>query len=129
MINTESHRIIEEFMLAANQAVARMLDERQIPFLRRIHEMPDPPKLDTLTRFMKTLGIECDDLHSRFEVKRVIAAVAGKPGEYAVNYAVLRSMQKAIYSPATEGHYASNSSIIATLPRPFAVIPILLCIG
>lgn len=106
VINTESHQIIEEFMLAANQAVARMLDERQIPFLRRIHEMPDPRKLDTLTRFIKTLGIECDDLHSRFEVKRVIAAVAGKPAEYAVNYAVLRSMQKAIYSPATEGHYA-----------------------
>jgi ribonuclease R len=55
---------------------------------------------------VRELGIECESLESRFEVKRVIAAVAGLPEEHAVNFAVLRSMQKAVYAPSDEGHFA-----------------------
>jgi ribonuclease R len=104
--NTESHQIIEEFMLAANESVARMLSETGMNFLRRVHEPPELRKLQALTTFVRELGIECESLESRFEVKRVIAAVAGKPEEHAVNYAVLRSMQKAVYAPSDEGHFA-----------------------
>jgi ribonuclease R len=104
--NTESHQIIEDFMLAANEAVARMLAETGLNFLRRVHEPPELRKLQALTTFVRELGIECESLESRFEVKRVIAAVAGQPEEHAVNYAVLRSMQKAVYAPSDEGHYA-----------------------
>ncbi len=104
--NTESHQMIEEFMLAANESVARQLSAAELHFLRRIHEPPELRKLQALTTFMRELGIECESLESRFEIKRVIAAVAGQPEEHAVNFAVLRSMQKAVYAPSDEGHFA-----------------------
>src|SRR5262245_52135925 len=104
--NTESHQMIEEFMLAANECVARLLAQTGLNFLRRVHEPPELRKQQALTTFIRELGIECDSLESRFEIKRVIDAVAGQPEEHAVNYAVLRSMQKAIYAPSDEGHYA-----------------------
>jgi ribonuclease R len=104
--NTESHQMIEEFMLAANESVARMLAETGLNFLRRVHEPPELRKLQALTTFIRELGIECESLESRFEIKRVIAAVAGQPEEHAANYAVLRSMQKAVYAPSDEGHFA-----------------------
>ncbi len=106
VVNTVSHQIIEEFMLAANEAVARLLSQANVNFLRRIHEAPDPRKLHALTSFVRELGVECESLESRFEIKRVIAAVEGRPEAHAVNYAVLRSMQKAVYGPSDEGHYA-----------------------
>ena len=123
VVNTESHQIIEEFMLAANEAVARVLSAAGFHFLRRIHEQPDLRKLQTLTNFVKEIGIECDSLESRFEIKRVVAAVAGTPREHAVNYAVLRSMQKAVYSPVEEGHYALNSENYCHFTSPIRRYP------
>ncbi|MDX1945967.1 MAG: ribonuclease R [Pirellulaceae bacterium] len=121
--NTESHQMIEEFMLAANEAVARMLGEAGLNFLRRVHEPPDPRKLHALTTFIRELGIECESLESRFEIKRVVAQVAGKPEEHAVNYAVLRSMQKAIYGPTDEGHYALNKEHYCHFTSPIRRYP------
>ena len=121
--NTESHQVIEEFMLAANEAVSRILSEAGFNVLRRIHEQPDLRKLQALTSFVKELGIETDSLESRFEIKRVVAAVAGTPREHAVNYAVLRSMQKAVYSPAEEGHYALNSENYCHFTSPIRRYP------
>ncbi len=71
-----------------------------------MHEAPDPRKLETLGEFVRELGISCESLESRFEIRRVLQQVAGQPLQQAVNYAVLRAMQKAVYSPAEEGHYA-----------------------
>lgn len=121
--NTESHQIIEEFMLAANEATARYLFAEQLPFLRRIHEMPDLRKLQVLTKFVRELGIECASLESRFEIKRVIKEVVGAPEEHAVNYAILRAMQKAIYSPAVEGHYALHSEHYCHFTSPIRRYP------
>jgi ribonuclease R len=121
--NTESHQIIEEFMLAANEAVARRLSELEIPFLRRIHELPDPRKLHLLTGFIRELGIECESLESRFEIKRVVGQVRGQPEEHAVNYAILRAMQKAVYSPAEEGHYALHSAHYCHFTSPIRRYP------
>lgn len=121
--NTESHQIIEEFMLAANEAVARRLDQEQMNFLRRIHEPPDPRKLADLTEFVRELGIECESLESRFEIKRVIAAVEGRPEEHAVNFAVLRSMQKAVYGPEPLGHYALHKDHYCHFTSPIRRYP------
>jgi ribonuclease R len=110
-------------MLAANEAVARILTAAGFHVLRRIHEQPDLRKLQTLTSFVRELGIEADSLESRFEIKRVVAAVAGTPREHAVNYAVLRSMQKAVYSPAEEGHYALNSENYCHFTSPIRRYP------
>ena len=110
-------------MLAANEAVARILNEAGVNFLRRIHEAPDPRKLKTLTTFVRELGLDCGTLESRFEIKKVIAQVRNQPEEHAVNYAVLRSMQKAIYSPQVEGHYALHSEHYCHFTSPIRRYP------
>ncbi len=104
--HTESHQIIEEFMLAANQSVAMWLDDLQIPFLRRAHAPPERRKLQKLNEFVRDLGIDCESLESRFEIQKVVEQVRGQPTEYAVNYAILKSMSKAVYQPGMEQHYA-----------------------
>ncbi|HJQ81091.1 MAG TPA: ribonuclease R family protein, partial [Lacipirellulaceae bacterium] len=101
--NTESHQIIEEFMLAANEAVAELLKDAGLLFLRRVHGSPDPRKMRSLTEFVKELGFKVENLENRFELQKLLDAVKGDSREYAVNYAVLRSMQRAVYSPEDDG--------------------------
>ena len=102
----ESHEIIEEFMLAANIAVATLLSSRNIPFLRRIHGEPDELKLRAFQEFCAGLGYELQHFQSRAEIQDVIRSVEGKPEQRAVNFALLRSMKQAEYSPEELGHYA-----------------------
>ncbi len=104
--HTESHQIIEEFMLAANQAVAMWLDDLKIAFLRRAHAAPERRKIRKLTDFVRDLGIKVDNLEDRFEIQKVVDSVKGKSTEFAVNYAILKSMSKAVYQPDFEQHYA-----------------------
>lgn len=121
--NTESHQIIEEFMLAANEAVAQALADRELFFLRRIHAAPDLRKLKVLTEFVHELGIQAESLESRFEIQRVLKEVADRPDRNAVNYAVLRSMQKAVYGPQEEGHYALASDCYCHFTSPIRRYP------
>ncbi|MGL4514893.1 MAG: ribonuclease R [Lacipirellulaceae bacterium] len=121
--NTESHQIIEEFMLAANEAVARRLAEAGLLFLRRVHGNPDPRKSKALTEFIRSLGLPADNLQDRFEVQELLARVKGDPREHAVNFAALRSMQKAVYSPAEEGHYALASDCYCHFTSPIRRYP------
>jgi len=83
-------------MLSANEAVADLLKERQILFLRRIHSPPDPRKLKQLTDFVRELGHATGSLESRFEIQGLLNRIKGEPEEHAINYAALRSMQKAV---------------------------------
>ncbi len=121
--HTESHQIIEEFMLAANEAVAEWLKGAKIPFLRRVHAPPDPRKLKALAEFARDLGHETDGLESRFELQRLLAAVEGRPEQQALNYALLRSLQRAVYSPAEEGHYALASDCYCHFTSPIRRYP------
>jgi ribonuclease R len=121
--NTESHQIIEEFMLAANEAVAELLREAGFLFLRRVHSDPDPRKLEALNEFVAELGLQSESLVSRFALQKVLARVAGKPEQHAVNYAVLRSLQRAIYSPAEDGHYALASDCYCHFTSPIRRYP------
>jgi ribonuclease R len=123
VVNTVSHQIIEEFMLAANEAVAQRLGEAGLLFLRRIHEPPDPRKLRELTEFVTELGFETESLESRFELQRLLREVSGRPEERAVNYALLRSMQQAVYSPLDEGHYALASPLYCHFTSPIRRYP------
>lgn len=122
-VQTESHQIIEEFMLAANEAVARRISEREWLFLRRVHMAPDPKKLKLLTNFVRELGYKVEDLESRFELQKLLNEVVGRPEEHAVNYAVLRSLQRAIYSPVDEGHYALASKHYCHFTSPIRRYP------
>ena len=104
--NTESHQIIEEFMLAANESVATWLDGLNLDFLRRIHPSPDRRKLRQLSTFLRDLGLGVEAIESRFEIQAALDRVAGTTLEQAVNFAVLRSMSKAVYAANRDGHYA-----------------------
>ncbi len=121
--NTESHQIIEEFMLAANEAVAERLHERGLNFLRRVHQSPSPQKLDALTEFVAELGYKTESLQSRFALQKLLIAATGRPEQRAVHFAVLRSLQRAIYSPQEEGHYALASDCYCHFTSPIRRYP------
>ena len=121
--NTESHQIIEEFMLAANEAVADTLHEAGVLFLRRVHANPDPRKLHALTEFVAELGFQTTSLENRFELQKLLGSIHGRPEEHAVNYAVLRSLQRAVYSPEEEGHYALASKCYCHFTSPIRRYP------
>jgi ribonuclease R len=122
-INTESHQIIEEFMLAANEAVAEKLFDDELIFLRRVHGAPDPRKLKALTAFVSELGIKTDSLESRFALQKLLKDIEGDPREHAINYATLRSMQRAVYSPEEEGHFALASDCYCHFTSPIRRYP------
>ncbi len=121
--NTESHQMIEEFMLAANEAVAETLSDRSLHFLRRVHQAPSSAKLQVLKEFMTELGYKTNDLQSRFELQRLLSDAVGKPEQHAVHFAVLRSLQRAIYSPMQEGHYALASQCYCHFTSPIRRYP------
>ena len=121
--NTESHQVIEEFMLAANEAVATHMWDLKLPYMRRIHSHPTEKKLQALTEFVQALGIECDSLQDRFELKRVVEESAGSPEAHAIHFAVLRSMQKAVYGPDEIGHFALNSENYCHFTSPIRRYP------
>ncbi len=101
-----SHQIIEEFMLAANVAVATALADRGVPFLRRVHPDPDIVRLRGLTQFVQALGYNVKRLQSRGDLQSLLARVRDTPHRQAINYALLRSLKQATYSPEELGHYA-----------------------
>ena len=121
--NTESHQLIEEFMLAANQAVATWLDDLELGFLHRVHPAPDRRKLRQLSMFVKDLRLGIENLESRFEIQAVLDKVAGTPLENAVNFAVLKSMSKAVYAPNREEHYALDMQHYCHFTSPIRRYP------
>jgi ribonuclease R len=100
-----SHQLIEEFMLAANEAVARHFCQRQVPALYRIHEDPDLDKLRDFRAYAQSFGYKVGDMAHRGELQKLLEAVDGKPEQYAIELALLRSLKQARYSPQPIGHY------------------------
>jgi len=121
--NTESHQVIEEFMLAANEAVAQRLEDEKLFLIRRIHEPPAKKKLQDLSAFVQSLGIDCDSLQDRFELKRVVEESESMKESHAIHFAVLRTMQKAVYSPQETGHYALASPAYCHFTSPIRRYP------
>ena len=103
--NDESHQLIEEFMLAANEAVARELKKRAIPTVYRVHENPDPEKLAEYREFVLSFNYRVGDLTHRSELQRLLALIHGKPEEQALKVALLKSLKRARYSVQPLGHY------------------------
>lgn len=101
-----SHDIIEEFMLAANVATAVKLHELGWPFARRSHPDPDPMKLRRFKSFVEALGYELPQEQDKHALQEILDEVKGTPEERAVNMALLKSMQQAIYTGMEVGHYA-----------------------
>ncbi|MCG3148557.1 MAG: Ribonuclease R [Verrucomicrobiae bacterium] len=103
--NDISHQLIEEFMLAANEAVARHICQAQVPGIYRIHEDPDTAKLKEYREYAKSFGYKVGDVTHRHELQKLLAAAKGKPEEYAIHLALLRSLKQAKYSPQCVGHF------------------------
>jgi ribonuclease R len=122
-----ANQIIEEFMLAANEATASYLESKGLLFLRRVHAMPSYRKMKQFSQFVKSLGISTVTpdmlLESRFEIQSLLERIKGRPEESAINYALLRSMQKAVYSPAEDGHYALASACYCHFTSPIRRYP------
>ncbi|WP_165248580.1 ribonuclease R [Paludisphaera soli] len=122
-VNDESHQVIEDFMLAANEAAASYLTENHAGFLRRVHPDPEPNKLAEFADFARTLGFAIDLPQSRFELQRVLDEAKGKPEEYAVHYGLLRSLKQAVYTPEHETHYALASDDYCHFTSPIRRYP------
>jgi ribonuclease R len=118
-----SHQIIEEFMLAANEAVAEHFTRHEIPFLRRVHPAPNVEKLEAFAQFADLLGYPIKRPQDRFELQRVLNETADKPERAAVHFALLRSLKQAAYSPVQDEHYALASQHYCHFTSPIRRYP------
>ncbi len=121
-----AHRIVEEFMIAANEAVAFELVSKDVPALFRFHDVPSPARLaelrDLLTPFGIALPEELLDLHPDV-LQRVLREAAGRPDEKFITSVVLRTMQRAFYDPECRGHYALASRYYTHFTSPIRRYP------
>ena len=119
-----AHMIIEEFMIAANESVAEYLEGGGIPSLYRIHEEPDPMKLEDIMRVLKTLGkTGRKTLKRPKDFSDVLKAMKNTPQEEVVNYIVLRSLKQARYSPVNVGHFGLASESYTHFTSPIRRYP------
>ena len=103
--NDESHQLVEEFMLAANEAVAQELKNRTIPTVYRVHESPEPDRLAEYRELVLSYNYKVGDLTNRKELQRLLASLAGKPEEQALKIGLLKSLKRARYAAQPLGHF------------------------
>ncbi len=121
----ESHRLIEDFMLLANETIARTAARRRIPFIYRIHEKPDADRLELLKEFVETFGYR---LNSRKTVtpkdlQDLLAMVHGKAEENLISTVLLRSMKRARYSHENLGHFGLAARYYTHFTSPIRRYP------
>ena len=115
----DAHRLIEEFMIAANEAVARYLRDVGMPFLYRVHPLPDPERIESL--FDTLAGVGMQDLPPRPDataMQGILARVQGTDQEFLVNRLCLRAMPQARYQPFNEGHFGLASQAYCHFTSP-----------
>lgn len=124
---TMAHRLIEECMLAANEAVAVFLTRLDVPMLYRIHEPPDPRKLAAFSHFAKGFGYTppsaTQALTSPMTLQALLEAAKGRPEERLLNHLLLRSMKRARYGPEAQGHFGLASDCYTHFTSPIRRYP------
>jgi ribonuclease R len=144
-----AHRLIEEFMLAANEAVATHVEATGFPFVYRIHEVPDPKRVSEFEQIALHFGASLGardlgsqkfrpkggrdvvipdanfKIHSR-QYQKLIAKLEGRPEERILNYLMLRSLKQARYSEENVGHFALASECYTHFTSPIRRYPDLL---
>jgi ribonuclease R len=101
-----AHRIVEEFMLAANEAVARWFGDRDLPTIYRVHGLPDEDKLQTFLDLARAQGFEVPEVGAGpLALAGLLDRLAGHAQQRALNQLLLRAMMQAVYSPENIGHY------------------------
>jgi len=101
----ESHQLIEEFMLLANQTIAKQAKKKRLQVVYRTHPDPDPESLEELRHFLALFGISCGDLSSRKEVQKMLSQINRSPISQVLRIKFLRSLQQACYRASPDGHY------------------------
>jgi ribonuclease R len=136
---TESHRLIEHLMIAANEAVARHLTQAQTPCLYRVHERPDPERIRRLVQQLDSLGVSTPPLPDPLlstqaaelvgEISRRVDAHVRRAGHgrAALSSLVLRSLKQAYYSPKNLGHAGLHSSCYCHFTSPIRRYPDVVC--
>jgi ribonuclease R len=136
---TEAHRVIEHLMIATNEAVARLLAQRRVPCLYRVHERPDPPSVARLVDQLASLEVPTPPLPEHLsppqaadlvgEISRLVDATVRRTGRgrMALSALVLRSLKQAYYSPRNLGHAGLRSSAYCHFTSPIRRYPDLVC--
>jgi ribonuclease R len=101
----ESHQLVEEFMLAANEAIAELTKNRGAASIYRIHEDPDLDKLSEFRELALSYEYEVGDLSQRSEIQKLLRAIRGRPEEHNLTVGLLKSLKRAAYSEEPMGHY------------------------
>ena len=125
MANTAT-RLIEQFMLSANETVAKTYADYHLPFLYRTHESPDEEKIENLLTNLHKMGINVSKKEKQIsarEVQEIIAKVEGNPKEKMISSLLLRSMQQARYSPENCGHFGLAAKYYCHFTSPIRRYP------
>jgi ribonuclease R len=119
-----SHRIVEEFMILANEVVARHLEENDIPSLYRVHEEPDPMKVQDFAEIVSGFGLRFEPKKAApVEFQKFISSIGGRPEERMLSYLMLRSFKQARYSEENIGHFGLASDSYTHFTSPIRRYP------
>jgi ribonuclease R len=140
VVQTESHRLIEHLMIAANEQVAQVLDERGVPTLFRVHEPPDAPAVERLIEQLASLGVPTPPLPKGHITPQQAADIVGQAsvlvdrwvsergrGRRALTRLVLRALKQAYYDPRNLGHAGLKSPRYCHFTSPIRRYPDLIC--
>ena len=121
-----AHKLIEEFMLVANETVAEHLLSADVPTLYRVHEEPDPLKVEQFEEFISTLGYAlsapADNIRPR-HFQKLVERMRGTPEEKPIAFLMLRTMQKARYDPENMGHFGLAAASYTHFTSPIRRYP------
>jgi ribonuclease R len=119
-----SHRIVEEFMILANEVVARHLEENDVPSIYRVHEEPDPMKVENFAEIVSGFGLKFSPKAARpMDFQKFIASIEGRPEERMLSYLMLRSFKQAKYSEENTGHFGLASDSYTHFTSPIRRYP------
>ncbi len=125
---SDAHRLIEECMLCANVAAARLLEESSLPALYRVHEGPNPDKLENLREFLKEMGLHLPggDKPQPGDYQQVLRQMADRPDRHLLQTMLIRSLMQAVYQPQNLGHFGLGYEAYAHFTSPIRRYPDLL---
>ena len=123
VVNDVSHQLVEECMVAANEAVATELAERNIPSLARFHDEPKLSKIEDLIDLLMGMGYSPGDLSKQKNMSEFVKKIKADPLAHHVHIAVLKSMNRAIYSSTQTGHYGLAKTYYSHFTSPIRRYP------
>lgn len=123
VVNDESHQLIEECMIAANEAVAVEISDNSIPLISRFHDKPSEVKIEELSAKLADLGFQTGNLADRKVLAKFLKSIQTHPLAFSARVAVLRSMQRAVYSASHRGHYGLAKGFYSHFTSPIRRYP------